>query len=422
MKMSRLTILMSASLLILTSCSEDLFDKKTYNKAVNYQFMVDNVDPEHDWCLTKNDTMSIRVKDSQIYSVQILTEDPYTSENAEIAAESVCFGGWENLTFTISDLQSQVYVAALDKNGDYLGVKPTAYNIKKLELSTADLQSTGTLTEPTYQTFTYLYDTNFPQPGQFDYNDMVLRINKNNPDIGNTLVVDLNVTLEACGANQLYAAGIHLGGINYDDITKVEIVDGKPLDDGYPLQRIFITSDVLTKARNGEAVISLFECAQWAMAKKKNKLGDISVIKYNVSLTDEEEKTATVAPVTATYRITFKDRDKARSMTFDRIDPFVIHQNSNGGIWEVHTYAYKFDETLRELYYGQESAYDNHISWALVIPKHDFRYPLEGLPIASYNEETGEVFGSYLGFIDWMMDHENYHDWYLKLDHPYFVY
>jgi len=407
---------------IMTSCSQDVFDKKEYSKAVNYQFMIDNVDQEHDWCLTKVDTISVRVLSSNIYSVQVLTENPYKSTTAEIAAESICFAGWENLTFTIPDPQTVVYIAALDKDGNYLGVLPTMFDTKKLAIASSDLQGSGTPNMPSYQTFTYVYDCNFPMPGSFDYNDMVLRINKSNPDIGNTTVVDLNVTLEACGADELYAAAIQLGDISYDDIVKVEIVGGKAMDDGYPLQRNFISGDALSRGRKGEAVINLFECAQWAMAKKKNEQGDISVIKYNVSLTDEEGKTATVAPISATYRITFKDRDKARSLTFDRIDPFVVHQNSDGGIWEVHTYAYKFSETLRELYYGDFESYNNHISWALVIPKRDWRYPLEGLPIASYKQETGEIFGSYLSFISWMMDHTNYHDWYLKLDYPYFVY
>ncbi len=424
--MKRITInaLIYSTLIALTatSCNKDVFDQKLYDESVNFQFMVDNVDETHDWCLTKNDTMDIQVS-SDIYDVQILTENPYTSTTAEIAAEGVCYGNKATLYFTLPINQTTIYIAALDKDGKYLGVVPTTYNIKEVSLSTKDLLSSTTINTPTPQTFSFLYDCNFPLPGSFDYNDMVLRIYKNLPDVANSYLVDLNVTLEACGANQLYAAAIQLEDISYDDISKVEIVGGKPLDEGYPLQRQFIESgNVLSRGRHGEAVINLFESAQWALAKQKDELGDIPVINYNVTYLDVEGKSATVIPVSATYRITFKDRAKARSLTFDRIDPFIVHQVSNGGIWEVHTYNHKFDETLRELYFGQQIVYDNHISWAVVIPQGDFRYPQEGMSMANYDKETGEVFGPYLNFAEWMKNHNSYRDWYLKLDYPRFVY
>ncbi len=422
MKMKKWTTLIAAVLLTMTSCNKELFDKEVYDESVEYQFMVDNADPNHNWCLTKNDTLDIQVS-KDIYSVQILTDNPYTSTSAEIAAEGVCYNDVAKLCFTIPITQSNIYVAALDNQGNYLGVVSAPYNIKTLELSNADLQNTGTLTDPTYQTFTYIYDCNFPEPGTFDYNDMVLRISKKTADLPNPKVVDLYVTLEACGASQLYAAAVQLAGISYDDIEKVEIVGGEAMDADYPLQRQFITDgNVLQKARNGNAVISLFECAQWAMSKKKDEMGDIAVIKYNVTHTDVENQTATVDPVIGVFRITFKDRDKARSLTFDRIDPFIVHTNKIGGYCEVHTYAYKFNETLRELYYGQESAYDNHISWALVIPKSDFRYPIEGMSLANYNETTGETFGPYKSFVGWMKNQYGYRNWYNSLDYKQFVY
>jgi len=409
-------------LLTATSCGKELFDQEIYNEAVEYQFMVDNADNEHDWCLTKNDTVNIQVS-SDIYHVQVLTANPYTSTNAEIAAEGVCYGRSATLYFTIPVTNTVIYIAALDQQGNYLGIVPTAYNIKNISITLDDLQKSDVINEPTDQTFSFLYECDFPSPGDFDYNDMVLRISKSLPDVANSYLVDLKVTLQACGADQVYAAAIQLADISYDDITKVEIVGGKPMDEGYPLQRLFIESgNVLSHGRHGEAVINLFECAQWALVKQKDELGDIATISYNVNHTDIEKKSATVAPVTATYRITFKDRDKARSLTFDRIDPFIIHQNINGGIWEVHTYAHKFDETLRELYFGQQSAYDNHISWSIVIPKGDFRYPVEGMSICTFQSGIDASFGPYEEFAEWMKNHLVNRTWYQNITREQLVY
>lgn len=423
MKINKTTVLTALGLLTMTSCGKELFNEEVYNKAVDSQFMIDNVDKEHDWCLTRNDTITIKTKGSTIFGVQVLTTNPYTSTESEIAAEGVCMDYEVQLCYTIPVTHSAIYIAALDEKGNYLGVVPTVYGRKEIEIALPDLQTSGTLTPPTYQTFTYLYDSNFPLPGDYDYNDMVLRISKSMPDPDVSITVDLNVTLEACGAQELYGAAIHLGGIDYDDIAKVEIVGGHPMDEGYPLQRLYIDSnDVLLRARNGEAVINLFESAQWALGRRKNELGDIDKIHYNVTHGDREGYSATVNPVHATYRITFKKRDKARSLTFDRIDPFIVHQNLNGGMWEVHTYAYKFEESLRELYYGNQSAYDNHISWALIIPKGDFRYPSEGMSLCTFQSDLNATFGPYEGFADWMKNHNTNRSWYLNLTRPQLVY
>lgn len=422
MQKKHLTLMAAVAMLYLTSCNKELFDKQIYNDAVDYQFMLDNVDRYHNWQLTKYDVVTIKTS-TDIYSIKLLTTNPYTSSSSEIIAEAVCYGNEAKLGYTIPITQSTLYVAALNEAGDYLGVKSFAYGTKELDITTSDLQYRTTMTTPTPQTYTFLYESTFPMPEDFDFNDMVLRISKSLPDVANSFVVDVKVTLVAAGASELYAAAIQLAGINYDDVTKVEIVEGKAMDEGYPLQRLFITDgNTLIKGRNGEAVINLFECAQWALSKQKNELGDISVLRYNTVKTDSENYSATASPVTATYRITFKERQKARNFTLDQLDPFIIHQNTNGGIWEVHTYPHKFDETLRELYFGQQSAYDNSISWAVVVPKGDFRYPVEGNSISGFNQNTSEVFGPYEEFVKWMHNHVVSQDWYLTITRPQLVY
>jgi LruC domain-containing protein len=423
MKISK-TFILGLALLAMTSCNKDMFDKDLYNNNVNFLFMVDNADPEQDWCLTKSDTVTIKTPESSIYSIKILTENPYTSSNAEIAAEAVTYT-WDGLqatvAYTIPISQTTAYIAALDENGSYLGVVPFTFGTEEVEIRLADLQRSASLNTPFYQTFTYLYESTFPQPDDFDYNDMVLRISKSIPNIANSNTIDLTVTLAACGAGELYAAAIQLDGIKYSDIEKIEIIGDKPMDNGYPISPTFITNDnVLQQGRNGNAVIRLFDCAQWAISKQQDNVGDIAVIRYNTTHDTKEEYSATVSPVTTTYQITFKDREVARCFTFDRIDPFLIHEY-NTGFFEVHTYAHKFDLCISPIETDLR-AYDNHISWSLVIPKGDFRYPIEGISLCSYNSETGEVFGPYRGFSGWMQDHYTNLDWYKSVTQATLVY
>ena len=421
MKISKTIFILGLALLAMTSCNKDMFDKDLYNDNVNFLFMVDNADPDQDWRLTKHSSIFVKSLDESISSVQILTENPYTSASAEIVTESVVFGTADELSYSVPVLTNELYAVAYDVYGNDLGYVQFAYDALSLDLSLSSLTKPGTINKPSYQTYTYLYESNFPMPDDFDYNDMVLRISKKKPDIGNSYVIDLVVTLAACGAGELYAGAIQLDGIRKDDIESVEIVGGKPMDDGYPTSPSFITDNsTLQQGRNGFAVIRLFDCAQWAIGKQEDYAGDIAVIRYNTTHDTKEEYSAIVSPVTTTYRITFKNSDTANSFTLDNVDPFLIHEY-NTGFFEVHTYDHKFDLCISPIETDLR-AYDNHISWSLVIPKGDFRYPIEGISLCSYNSETGEVFGPYNGFSGWMQNHYTNLDWYKSVTLQTLVY
>ena len=268
--------------LSLTSCSKELFDQEQYDELVENQFMIDNADPNHDWCLTKNDTVLIMAPDADIYRVQVLTADPYLTPGSEIAADGVCYNSEVQLTYTVPDVTTMLYLAALDENGNYLGVAPFVYGSKSLEVTKASLTKSNVIYEPVPQTFTYLYESTFPIPDDFDYNDMVLRITKTYTYLSTQ--VDLQVSVVAAGTTDSYAAAIHLGGVMYDDVLNVEILDGDPMDEGYSFQRSLITqSGTLIRGRNGEAVIRLFENVQWVFNKKLSDMGTIKGIKYNTS-------------------------------------------------------------------------------------------------------------------------------------------
>ena len=122
-----------------------LYDKDLYNGLVASQFMIDNADPYHNWRLTKHSSVIVNSQDESIRSIQILTENPYTSTNAEIVAESIIFGFEEELSYTVSVLTNELYAVAYDVYGNDLGYTKFAYNAFTLELSLNSLTKPGTI-------------------------------------------------------------------------------------------------------------------------------------------------------------------------------------------------------------------------------------------------------------------------------------
>lgn len=419
--------LIATLLLTTVSCEKELFDQDIYNEFVDFQFMIDNVDREHMWCLTHSDTITLSTNKEEIYTVQILTANPYTSAEAEIAAEGTIYlnkqqTGYEaTLAYTLPIVQNQAFIAIKDVAGTYLGVAPFTIGTDAIDLDQLAFEKRGTMNPTKRQTFSYVFDDGYPIPADFDYNDMVLRISKEYSKLSYQLY--LTVSLEAVGTNKSYAGAIQLVGVNYDDVESVEIVDGTPMDEGYPFVRAALNSDKsLIKGRHGEAVVRLFENAHWAMEKELDAMGSVWPYIYNTERTEQEGRSKNNIPaVTRTYRINFRSPNVARDLSFDQIDPFIV-QEYNGGFWETHTYAYKFSETIHSIYNGKQSYYDNHISWSIIIPKSDFRYTVEGMSLGTYNVETGEVFGPYTSFAEWMKDHTQNNDWYLRIRYPQLLY
>lgn len=427
MKMTRQSVLLlAAAVMTLTSCEKEQFDKDLYDELVDFQFLIDNVDKEHDWCLTRSDTVTILASNDDIYAVQVLTANPLLSDKAEIAAEGVCYqnpqkdGYSATLAYTLPSVQEQAYIAAKHRNGTYLGVVYFPVGTDTVDLDIEVMQTVGNIVTPTPQTFTYLFEEGFPLPGDFDFNDLVLRISKSITNL--SYQIDLKVTVDAVGAERSYAAAIRLAGVRYDDVESIEILEGERMDNGYPMRRMVIDSDrTLLKSRSGEAVINLFESGHYVLNHQLNEVGSIQTMKYNTTKAVKENSSAIVPSVSRTYRINFKNRNVSRNLSFDQIDPFLV-QDYNGGLWEIHTYRYKFAETLKSVFNGKTEYYNNHISWGIVIPKGDFRYPIEAMSLGTYNSKTGETFGPYTRFADWMKDHTQNQDWYNYIAYPQLLY
>jgi LruC domain-containing protein len=249
-----------------------------------------------------------------------------------------------------------------------------------------------------------------PEPGDYDYNDVVLRISQERTALHQ---ITLNVTLAAVGSMKQVAAAICLPGIKYDDIALVKTTDGETFNDGFKWTSIsYLTSkDLLSKGKKDVAVINLFEDAHWATgATNYTSEGYIPRYKYNVSKTTGDDYEMT-SPRTVSYEITFKDSVMLDYLTLEQLDPFIIEEY-NGALMEVHA-AYRLRTSLVLHEYVQPTS-AVILPWALIVPSGAFRYPLNGVHVGFY--KNGALFGAYMtkdhAFGEWASNHEKALDWY----------
>lgn len=410
-KASVLTMLAATALIVAAgSCRKMDVDSGQMKEITLGEFPIDTVDSRHDWNLVQSMMVAVNADvpgEDLISKIQILTGNPYTTAGTEIMAEKYAQSGDRvRLTFEMPVTESSFWVAAVNRDGKYY-VMPSN-NRDEFSFTSSDISSSGNFRQPTLQAFTYLFEENFPLPGDFDFNDVVLRIAKESPSAN---ILKLKVTLAAVGADKMLGAAIRLQGINYDDVESVTIDEGTRLDEDYPVNRYFITDDLLTKGRDGSAVINLFDDAHWVL-NPTEKEGRIVRMYYNTTKYVKKDESATMPTQTRTYTIVAKNgKDIFSQVTLSNIDPFII-EAYNSLCMEVHTYKYKYTQALWQFHNGQ-TADDDHVAWALLIPSSTFHYPVEGIPIGRYR--NGEIFGAYSrfnhSFGQWGRNKDTSKDW-----------
>jgi LruC domain-containing protein len=131
----------------ITSCKEDItFDQEAYKESIKKAFVVENVDPAHQWATVGQATASITVaqESGETYSVRLYDGDPIGSSKALtlLAEGTVTDGSTLNLTFNYALSQPYAYVALFDREG-YMTVYPSriADGRLTLQIGTATAQA-----------------------------------------------------------------------------------------------------------------------------------------------------------------------------------------------------------------------------------------------------------------------------------------
>ena len=275
--------------------------------------------------------------------------------------------------------------------------------------------------EPKGFSFRYCFEDNFPDAGDYDFNDVVLTVT---PKL-NDKTLTIKVSLDAVGATKTLAAAIRLISLKSTDLEEYTVTQGfaSPEDagglgsyDNIDTRETFLKED--QKPNNtSNMVIVLFKDAHWAINPQKTSTGAVERTFFNtVKPGDYYERNVDVK--TATYKLVFKDADKAKTMLAENLYDVFIVEPYNGAYWEVHTVqnGFKTDQVItnRKPEPGYSNAYGSNKPWAIMVPG-DFKYPYEWQLIGK--RSGGVLTGAYQtaghSFAEWAENSEAATDWYL---------
>ena len=271
--------------------------------------------------------------------------------------------------------------------------------------------------EATSFSLRYCFEDNFPDVGDYDFNDAVITVT---PTIKGKNVT-LKVTLDAVGATKQLAAAIRVVGLKNSDIKSCTRTGN--MDDDYPTtSRVIINGAdanglVADDAKNNmtDVVISLFNNAHWTIGHTIASIGSVQNWFYNTvspGSTHEFKKNG-IPSAEVTFTFELNSEEAVKHFSEKDLDVFIL-EPYNAAYWEVHTVPFKTDEVMKEHATGiKKQYYDDNFPWAICVPGN-FRYPFEWINIG-FNRD-GEIIGAYKepyhSFAEWASDQNTATDWY----------
>ena len=412
--------------LLTASCRRNVFNLGDYQRIVDIESTVDSIDQYHNWQLGSTRTYNITLPTGiGAVKMYVMSANPHREESPVIMAQMPVSDGDEKRVFMyVPNTQQRMYAALLDSMGTYTVYSFFASN-QTVELKTLVGNKQTPLTNINkLQALTCLFEEECPQPGDYDYNDIVLRISQE--PIGDRQI-DIHVTLSAVGATKQIGAGIRLIGYQYESVDSITTEGGASFNFGgtnhdQPLLsfKVWPNELVLQQTRTDhEPLIALFDDAHWAMADDEDIQSGLSKRWFYNTVNPVNEETSKVVPErTITYHVYFREGTNLSDFSLGKLDPFIV-ETYLASRWEIHGYRYRNAQSL--LSYQMEDV--RALPWALIIPDGDFRYPKEGRHIGFGKEGTNGqdagLFGPYSepkhSFAEWSYNMNNCTDWYLHL-------
>lgn len=409
------SLLVAALALGAVSCSKDLYDESKHHEIIKYVSPVDSVDQKHTWQLSNYYTYSVTVNTSVgAKRLELYSGNPVESTNAEMLARTFVNDGQQvELSASVPSVLTKIYAVLVDDKGKYT---VTSFSPTERQVDFSNpiaTKQTPRLAVPKVKAYTYCFEENFPEPGDYDFNDVVMRVSLERTG---KKEMNIGVTLAAVGARKPLAGALRMVGYRFEDIDSVVPVKGKTLNVNVPstCYELIGTDDVLLKGRKDEAVINLFLDAHWAISDGIETVNDEFIRKmYNVARTFNEDHEVTYAK-TVTYTVYFKNETALDNFTQEILDPFLI--TYYGGVkLEIHLDEFKD----AQVFYDYNTLKFKDLPWALKIPTAYFQYPLEGNQIGfrkRAEDGTAAMFGAYMtmghSFGEWVENCNSSLDWY----------
>lgn len=406
--------------MLFSSCVRNYFDQQTYEEIVQDESPVPNVDSNHDWMMATGKGLVVDLSGvANVKLVRIFTDNPALTEFAEVVGEAYPSGDSRFvMNIAYPSRFETLYAAAVDSEDYYTIVSFRPGSSTNVDFTNPIVKHEKMPYHYIYQTFTYLFEEEYPESGDYDYNDVVLRISMEH---SGEREVRLNVQLAAVGGEKQMAAAIRLAGYKYDEVESVKTVDNASFNFGaegeIPDQfcTLIESKDLLLRSNYDEAVLNLFEDAHWATGDKVlSDDGSILRKRYNVSY-EKSEEYGTFFPREITYIITFKDAIEASSLSLYELDTFII-ESYNDSFWEVHTHNYAKVKVFQK----HDISDAHNLPWAFCVPYDTFCWPLHAVAIGYQVTSKKVTYGAYpyIGhsFGEWAANKTKCTDWYLYPD------
>ena len=198
MRKSLIVMMIAGVLVILgaASCDKNVYDEKRHGELIHYYSAVDSVDQQHMWMLAQTKTLRYQVPSGANYQqLRVYSANPLRDSKAELMNSVYVSSGLSgSLTLNVPYQVPTLYVALVDGAGNYTvaSVPSSQSSVDFSEVTTGRALSS---LKP--QTYTFLFEENYPEPGDYDYNDVVLRVSLQRTDVNQ---ITVGVTLSAVGA------------------------------------------------------------------------------------------------------------------------------------------------------------------------------------------------------------------------------
>lgn len=417
---------LASVMVAVTSCKEaNLFDENDYNEFVTNAFPVQNIDPLHDWSTTYKYPFRVGIGYEGAYTLKFYSDNPKYLSSRLLNTCYVDGNQTYDIRVTAPSVVDKIYVSLVDDKGQRrireVNATTSLNDVVFSEATSAeDIISNESESMDVPQAYTFCFEENFPQPGDYDFNDVVMGVTLNKSMENGVRYLTVGIEVRAVGSGSRLAAAMRLADVSAKDVvgTTYERAGAKhyfftQYGDQDMLPKFGDSNEFLTMHNSTDLVIPVFNDAHYFISGGVTMAALPERNFYNTVTDEEDLRGKAVTAKSQTFKFAVNDATLFNNLSVSDIDLFILEEY-NAGVFEVHTIPYKTAEVIDEwaaVNSDGSSPYGSNYPWALLIPG-EFKYPIEGLSIG---KAKGNVIGgAYLGFSSWAQNRNSNKNWYNK--------
>jgi LruC domain-containing protein len=331
---------------------------------------------------------------------------------ALLRMENIEFDGWQTVSFEGKlELENSNHTTT-NGNNSYKLIAPASWVRKgesTLQIESSECNGLGNNapepelppTDPTFpiiwtgSDITYMFEDRWPYLGDYDMNDVVLKlIPEYATDAANKVTqLKLHLALRAVGGTKRLAVGMQLDGILSNNIESVSRSNNTGSDNS-----VFPVSSNGAETGQTYAVLPFFDDVHRAFGVPAGKM--VNTIEGEGS-----------SPISVTITINFASPVNMQNVSIEKMNPFIVNGGYKESRDEVHLPGYAPTDKVDASRFGTADDNSNskyytsteNLMWALAIPS-DIPYPKEYISIRQ----------AYPNLEDWAKSAgANSRDWYL---------